>query len=156
MGRQKYLISSCCFAYVPKLQKVWATARGLRALAFGANLVDSAHDSAGYTRRLEKYDGWRQIMYATTLRRVRGLLSRERFRFLLQELRGFKIAVPGDRFGIYGACTDGREENAHPEVSSQPSSRAKYSGSTFSSTGTTFSCVRGAWRAPRGRSACRS
>ena len=51
------MISSCCFAYVPKLQKVWATVRGLRALAFGANLVDSADDAAGYARRREKYDG---------------------------------------------------------------------------------------------------
>ena len=42
-------------------QKVWTTQRGLRALQFGANLADSAHDGPGYTRRLEKYEqrGWK-------------------------------------------------------------------------------------------------
>ena len=75
---QGFDVDSCCFAYEPKQDRVWATQRGLRALQFGVNLADSAHDGGGYTRRLEKY-----------------------------EKRGFKIAVPGQRlFSQWGACIE--------------------------------------------------
>lgn len=45
-------VDSCCFCYSPKEQKVWTNQRGLRALAFGANLADSRYDGPGYVRRL--------------------------------------------------------------------------------------------------------
>ena len=52
---------SCCFAFVPYEQMVYATPRGKRALVHGVNIVDGRFDGGSYTRRLEKYDrrGWR-------------------------------------------------------------------------------------------------
>jgi hypothetical protein len=54
-------VDCCCVAYKPSTGRVEATQRGLRALCFGANVVDTALDSHAYTRRLEKYGrrGWR-------------------------------------------------------------------------------------------------
>ena len=59
-------VDCCCIAFVPSEGRVVTTRRGLRALRYGTNICDSAFDSSGYCRRLEKYDA-----------------------------RGFRIAVPG-------------------------------------------------------------
>jgi hypothetical protein len=59
-------VDCCCCAYIPGEKRVVCTPRGLRALRYGANIVDCAFDGLGYHRRLLKYD-----------------------------LRGFGIAVPG-------------------------------------------------------------
>ena len=49
-------VDCCCIAYVPSEGKVVTTRRGLRALRYSTNICDSAFDSSGYCRRLEKYD----------------------------------------------------------------------------------------------------
>jgi len=49
-------VDAACFAYLPHEKKVVGTARGVRSLRFGANIFDSAFDSATYVRRLQKYD----------------------------------------------------------------------------------------------------
>ena len=48
-------VDSCCFAWVPSEDRVVTTARGLRALRYGANIADTRFDGPGYCRRLEKY-----------------------------------------------------------------------------------------------------
>jgi len=58
----RFDLDCCCFAYHLQSDQVLATARGLRALRYGACLVDTQeHDSPSYCRRLEKYGlrGWR-------------------------------------------------------------------------------------------------
>ena len=46
-------VDSCSFCFAPAEQKVLATARGLRALRHGANIVDSYNVNPCYFRRLE-------------------------------------------------------------------------------------------------------
>ena len=50
-------VDSCCFAFDLGRRKVLTSKRGLRALQFGANVVDTACSGnlASYMRRLEKY-----------------------------------------------------------------------------------------------------
>ena len=48
-------VDSCCFAYVPDDLKVYTTPRGIRALRYGCNVMDSQFSSPSYCHRLEKY-----------------------------------------------------------------------------------------------------
>ena len=48
-------VDCSCFAYVPSTRKLLCTPRGLRAVRYGANLVDVAFGGKSYTTRLEKY-----------------------------------------------------------------------------------------------------
>ena len=48
-------VDCSCFAYLPSTRKLFCTHRGLRAVRYGANLVDSAYGGKSYTTRLEKY-----------------------------------------------------------------------------------------------------
>ena len=48
-------VDCSCFAYVPSTRKLFCIPRGLRAVRYGANLVDSAFGGKSYTTRLEKY-----------------------------------------------------------------------------------------------------
>ena len=54
-------VDCCCFAFIPAMEKVVTTKRGLRALKYGVNLCDSSFDSPSYCRRLEKY-AWRGFL----------------------------------------------------------------------------------------------
>ena len=48
-------MDSCCFAFDYDLKKVLTTPRGLRALQYGVNIVDSNFHSPTYWHRLQKY-----------------------------------------------------------------------------------------------------
>lgn len=48
-------VDSCCFAYDYDKQTVCTTPRGMRALKYAVNVVDTRFGSACYWRRLEKY-----------------------------------------------------------------------------------------------------
>jgi len=48
-------VDSCCFAFDHDSDKVFTTPRGMRALKYGVNVVDSNFASPCYWRRLEKY-----------------------------------------------------------------------------------------------------
>ena len=50
-------VDCCCFGFTPGDTHVYTTERGLRALKYGVNIVDSARYSPSYCRRLEKYSG---------------------------------------------------------------------------------------------------
>jgi len=52
---QNFDVDCSCFAYVPSTRKLFCTQRGLRAVRYGANLVDVAFGGKSYTTRLEKY-----------------------------------------------------------------------------------------------------
>jgi hypothetical protein len=53
-------VDCCCFAYQLGTGRVVTTPRGLRALRYGACLVDTEFDTSSYCPRLEKYGfrGW--------------------------------------------------------------------------------------------------
>ena len=48
-------VDCCCFAFEADESRVLCTDRGLRALRYTANIVDTAHGGPSYCRRLEKY-----------------------------------------------------------------------------------------------------
>ena len=51
----RFDVDCCCVAYVPSDRKTLCTCRGLRALRYGVNVVDSAFGGPSYARRLQKY-----------------------------------------------------------------------------------------------------
>ena len=52
---QRFDVDCCCVGFDPVKRKVLCTRRGLRAIRFGANIVDSAFGGLSYARRLQKY-----------------------------------------------------------------------------------------------------
>ena len=52
---QRFDVDCCCVAFNPTECKVLCTQRGLRALRYGANVVDSSFGGPNYARRLQKY-----------------------------------------------------------------------------------------------------
>ena len=50
-------VDCCAFAWELGTDRVLTTRRGLRAMRYSCNVVDSHHDSPSYCRRLEKYAG---------------------------------------------------------------------------------------------------
>jgi len=48
-------VDCCCFGYIPSMHKLCCTPRGLRAVRYGANIVDSAFGGKNYSTRLYKY-----------------------------------------------------------------------------------------------------
>ena len=52
---QRFDVDCCCVAFDPTTCKVLCTQRGLRALRYSTNVVDSGFGGPGYARRLQKY-----------------------------------------------------------------------------------------------------
>ena len=106
-------VDCCCVAYMPHSDQVLATARGLRALRYGACIVDTLFDSPPYTRRLEKYGlrGWRV-----------GLPGLDEFR-ISSSLRTHHVLVHGVLLAVCSTslvaqqlrvATNGKEEVLKP------------------------------------------
>ena len=49
---KRFDVDCCCVAFDPTERKVLCTERGLRALRYGANVVDSGFGGPGYARRV--------------------------------------------------------------------------------------------------------
>jgi hypothetical protein len=53
---QNFDVDCCCFAFIPRTNRVVCTPRGLRALRYAVNIADNSRfDGRNYCRRLEKY-----------------------------------------------------------------------------------------------------
>ena len=102
-------VDCCCVAWQPSSDRVVATPRGLRALRYGACLVDTELDSSAYARRLEKYGlrGWRI-----------GLPGLEELRVAPALLKGPHVRVRDQLLILSGGkvCTQEVQLAAHGRV----------------------------------------